>query len=244
MRTIKRLTGVVFALCMAVAGASTASASVLVSSHTQTGNIAFGDYFSMAEFQSYTPFQPFASVHANSTVTIGGFGVYGQAEANGQVAWVIFDGTNLLTPSPATASVSSGQRGWFDISLGMVLQAGHTYTMGLAANNMFAWGRGYGAPDVSSADGTLTILGIEPIAGVYTSGYDPFLTSAPAGGNFTLGGFERIPEWDSTDVRGSLRILDAGGALPPIPEPSEWAMLLAGLMVVGFVAKRQRRRTI
>jgi hypothetical protein len=28
--------------------------------------------------------------------------------------------------------------------------------------------------------------------------------------------------------------------LAPIPEPAEWAMLLAGLVVIGFIAQRRR----
>ena len=31
-------------------------------------------------------------------------------------------------------------------------------------------------------------------------------------------------------------------AAPPVPEPSEWAMLLAGLAVVGFIANRRRNK--
>jgi hypothetical protein len=30
--------------------------------------------------------------------------------------------------------------------------------------------------------------------------------------------------------------------IAPLPEPSEWAMLLAGLAVVGFIAKRRRNK--
>jgi hypothetical protein len=43
---------------------------------------------------------------------------------------------------------------------------------------------------------------------------------------------------------GSLHSTSQGGArlvLTPVPEPSEWAMLVAGLAVVGFVARRRVR---
>ncbi len=33
----------------------------------------------------------------------------------------------------------------------------------------------------------------------------------------------------------------AFSATPPIPEPSEWAMLLAGLFVVGLMARTRRQ---
>ncbi len=32
------------------------------------------------------------------------------------------------------------------------------------------------------------------------------------------------------------------GPVTPVPEPSEWAMLLAGLAAVGFIVKRNARR--
>lgn len=234
MRISKRLTGVLFALCALVAGVSTASAQLISTGTTNT-------FFSMSDdWFGYVPYQPFANVRVDSAtnVNIGGFGVYGRAEASGKVAWVVFDNTdnyNLLTPQPVTRSVSTGDSGWFDLSMSMTLQAGHTYTMGLAATDLFAWGRT--TPSAISQNG-LTILGNEPIVGVYTSNYPD------SGGNFTQGGFERLvfEEGDVDYFRGTLRVLSPGGSVPPIPEPAEWTMLLAGLMVVAFVANRQRRR--
>jgi hypothetical protein len=32
------------------------------------------------------------------------------------------------------------------------------------------------------------------------------------------------------------------GPVTPVPEPSEWAMLLAGLALVGFIVKRNAKR--
>ena len=32
------------------------------------------------------------------------------------------------------------------------------------------------------------------------------------------------------------------GAVTPVPEPSEWAMLLAGLALVGFIVRRNAKR--
>ena len=32
---------------------------------------------------------------------------------------------------------------------------------------------------------------------------------------------------------------NGGGVVTPVPEPSEWAMMLAGLALVGFIAKRR-----
>lgn len=32
------------------------------------------------------------------------------------------------------------------------------------------------------------------------------------------------------------------GAVTPVPEPSEWAMLIAGLALVGFIVRRNAKR--
>jgi hypothetical protein len=42
----------------------------------------------------------------------------------------------------------------------------------------------------------------------------------------------------------SVRVFDIDGAPAPIPEPAEWSMLIAGLMVIAFVANRRRRMSI
>jgi hypothetical protein len=41
--------------------------------------------------------------------------------------------------------------------------------------------------------------------------------------------------WDDASL-----VANAEFTLAPVPEPAEWAMLIAGLMVVGFVAQRRR----
>jgi hypothetical protein len=33
------------------------------------------------------------------------------------------------------------------------------------------------------------------------------------------------------------------GAVTPVPEPSEWAMMLAGLALVGFIVRRNAKRS-
>ena len=33
------------------------------------------------------------------------------------------------------------------------------------------------------------------------------------------------------------------GPVTPVPEPSEWAMMLAGLALVGFIARRSSKRS-
>lgn len=226
MRTFKRLTGVVFALCMAVAGASTASASILVSNQGST-------FFSMSDFNFFSEFQPIAEVVTGGSVNITGFGVYGRAEAAGSIKYVVFDGSNLIYQS-GTQGVSSGGARWFDSPvLNLTLTSGHTYSMGVIASNMFAWGRNEEPVSPISANG-LTINAFE--------GLIQAPNTNPDGGGSFAGDPIYASDWGGVNYfQGSVRI---DGIANAVPEPSEWAMLLAGLMVVGFVAKRQRRRTI
>jgi hypothetical protein len=214
---------------MAVAGASTASASVLVQNQGST-------FFSMTEFSFFSEFQPIAEVVSGGNVNIGGFGVYGQAEAAGSIKYVVFDGSSLIYQS-GIQGVSTGGARWFDSpAMSLTLTAGHTYSMGVIASNMFAWGRNAEPVSPITANG-LTINAFEGLVQAPN-------TILEGGGTFA-GDPIYASDWGGVNYfQGSVRVFDAGGGVPPIPEPSEWAMLLAGLMVVGFVAKRQRRRTI
>jgi hypothetical protein len=66
--------------------------------------------------------------------------------------------------------------------------------------------------------------------------------TAAAGGYFSIGG-------SCTTCAGSYQVVFAGGesygiqqltlVTAPVPEPSEWAMLVAGLALVGFIARRR-----
>jgi hypothetical protein len=210
---------------MAVAGASTASASILVSNQGST-------FFSMTEFDFFSEFQPMAEVFAGSSINMSGFGVYGRAESAGSIKWAVFDGSSLIYESGSQA-VSSGSARWFDSpTMNVTLQAGHTYSMALVATNMFAWGRNEEPVSPITANG-LTINAYEGLV------HAP--NTNPNGG----GGFAGSPIWASDlggvdYFQGSVRV---DGIPAAIPEPSEWAMLVAGLMVIGFVANRRRKVT-
>ena len=114
--------------------------------------------------------------------------------------------------------------------------AGNTYAMGVVADNFFAWSR---APGGSAfTQNGLTFSSDEGTAFVFADGTPRVFTDNAVYDGFTLtafGGQTSLQVWGGDYL---------GGNLPPVPEPSEWAMLLAGLMVVAFVAKRQRRRNI
>jgi hypothetical protein len=102
--------------------------------------------------------------------------------------------------------------------------------MGVVANNMFAWGQntesdaGYGPV---GGDGIVimplrTHAQLDVQQGADFAG-EPFLQRA----------------FDDTAYQTSVRVFDVDG-VPAIPEPAEWSMLLAGLLVVAFVANRRR----
>ncbi len=47
-----------------------------------------------------------------------------------------------------------------------------------------------------------------------------------------------------THLQNSLRLtVQSGSAVPPVPEPAEWTMLVAGLLVMGFIARRRRHNS-
>ena len=89
-----------------------------------------------------------------------------------------------------------------------------------------------GAPSASAVvTFTPTALG----AGFFTSPM-PFYTSAETSFINTLSQVTQIP--------GGFRIRQGGGSfnfIPAVPEPETYAMLLAGLAAVGFVANRRKR---
>jgi hypothetical protein len=190
----------------------------------------------MSDFGFFSEFQPMTEVLVGgSNVNIGGFGVYGQAEnTSGSLRWIVFDGSSLIYQS-GTQGITSGGAKWYDSpTLSLTLEAGHTYSMGLIATDMFAWGRNVEPVSAITQNG-LTINAFEGLVQVPNT--------IPEGGGTFAGDPIYSSDWGGVDYfQGSVRILSAGGAVPPIPEPAEWTMLLAGLMVVAFVANRQRRR--
>jgi hypothetical protein len=49
---------------------------------------------------------------------------------------------------------------------------------------------------------------------------------------------------NSSDARYELRLTAASmpqAPLPPVPEPAEWTLLLAGFLVIGFIVRRRNR---
>jgi hypothetical protein len=82
-------------------------------------------------------------------------------------------------------------------------------------------------------------------AGASVAGGSAVLTAAAPG---EYGATYRLVFSDDTAVgatgsqlQNSLT-LNLEGSVAAVPEPSEWAMLMAGLLVVGFIANRRNNR--
>jgi hypothetical protein len=184
--------------------------------------------FSTSELIGGFYFQPIAYLEiGNADVDIGGFGVYGAAAAAGQLRWVNFDGENARYLSGPQSVSAEGPR-WYD-SPGMArtLEANHAYSLGVVASNTFAWGWN---------DGTIG----DPVAPITQGGLtlavrtDQLQVSVDSAGHFA-GDPTFVSGFESFEHQTSLRVL------APIPEPAEWSMLIAGLLVIGFIAKRRNR---
>lgn len=176
----------------------------------------------------FSDFQPLAVLQVgNADVDIGGFGVYGAAEAAGQLRWVIFDTANTSNPFylSGTQGVSPQGAMWYD-SPGMArtLLAGQTYALGVVANNLFAWGWSDASSAAPITQSGLTLPVRSEQAQVTVDGAGHFA------GNPIF-----VADFDPLDAQTSLRVM------APIPEPAEWSMLIAGLLVIGFIARRRNQ---
>ena len=177
-----------------------------------------------------------------SDVIIGSFGVYGQAQVNTNVKWLIFDSTQTSSPVYISAAqTESGNPGtfaakaqWYDsptISGNFTLLAGHTYAMGLIADqvgtNTFRWGSTYSAfgGGTSTTDGGLTLQSMQAldnsglVGGAFTS--TPTLYSVNNSNRYEM----------------SLRVFSPAASPVPIPPTA----LLFGSGLVGLAGLGRKR---
>jgi len=192
--------------------------------------------------------QPISNLIVDSTVGISNFGVYGKVSGSATLNWLIFD---MSSPSKALdygqfAPVwSSGPVGatvnttgtWYDSpTVNATLLAGHTYSLGVWATGGFSYG--YNTSGATISQDNLQI---------------PLLLGGTAFASDGSGIIARDPFLDVEGRNASLQVSYTLGPLgaplgdvpaAPVPEPAEWTMLLAGLMVVSFVANRQRKHRI
>ena len=170
-----------------------------------------------------------------SDVHITSFGVYGQARANGNLKWVIFDSTNLTAPvytsslqavtaAPGTFAANAT---WYDCPpMSFTLLANHSYAMGAISDqvgtNTFYWGSTY-----SAFGGGSTVNG----GGLSLPFMQSLCNSGLVGGNFT-----NTPTLYT--VNNSNRYQMAFHA--SVPEPATIAVLAAGCL--GMAVRRYRSR--
>jgi hypothetical protein len=232
MKTRVRFTGVLFALCTFLVGALPAHSAVLVGTQGST-------FFSLTEYGVFDTFQPIADVVVGeSNKFIGGFGVYGRAETADKIRWVIFDNDVLLWQSGSSPVTPNSGATWYDVDYPTMLEAGHTYTLGVQANNLFAWGW-----NPESAEGFGPIGGDGLVIQPHTVAMLTLVDGNPGNDFVADSSAVLMRGWEASGDQVSVRVFDVAG-VPAIPEPAEWSMLLAGLLVMGFVANRRRRLSV
>ena len=171
-----------------------------------------------------------------SDVEIGGFGVYGQAQSQSTLKWVIFDWTQqssavflsdavTVPANPGTPIASFAQ--WYDSpDMDFTLLANHTYAMGVLSNlaGTFYFGQDYfpfgGNPTVTGGGLTLPPGNYIVNSGVVGTTF----TNNPTLFNLAA----------DTRFHTTMRIAE------PVPEPATMAFLAFGGM--GVIASRIRRR--
>lgn len=235
MKTRVHVTGVLFALWAFLAGALPGHAMTLV----ETQGSSF--YSLTTDYGVFSTFQPVADVFVTAdNVVIGGFGVSAAAEAAGQIRGVIFKDGGFVWQSNPIAVTGDNERKWFDfyLALGLGLEKNSTYSLGVISTNMFGWGRN---TDADPGFGPIEANGLKILPGdaeaqfeVGENGQFP-LKSTPILGHVG---------YDPLSYQTSVRVFDMSGPAPAVPEPAEWSLLFAGLLVIGFVANRRRRLSV
>jgi hypothetical protein len=184
-----------------------------------------------------------------SAVTIGGFGVYGKARADGNIKFIIFDAGPAPTQPRYISNAQSVQATtnltWYDLAdptYTYTLKAGQSYGMGLIADransssNSFQWAVGYnsgfgGDPRTNTTANGLTLpWGFSSAAQWLTLNAVTGCTN----GVCSFGSNPTLFQDTSNTYKPSLHIY-------AVPEPAEWMMLVAGLLTIGFIAARRNR---
>jgi hypothetical protein len=163
---------------------------------------------------------------ANSNVTVSAIGAFtgGTAGFAGTITVGLYDITNLnaitTVISPLSFSGAGGATPYTWQSASAVLQAGHTYSVQAS---------GYGSDQIGN-NGISGSIGFDTLGGALTQGSARWANSSALG----VAGTDTGP---FTFAAGNVQLAQ------PVPEPETYAMLLAGLGLIGGIARRRKQKT-
>jgi hypothetical protein len=161
----------------------------------------------------------------------------GTLDANGKYV----DGLDMLLKSVGTPSDKASLGSCFGCVAGSSSSgSSFTFTPGAGAVELvFVWSNNtinktfYGGA-INNGRNPVDATGYMWEQVTYNSGNRATIGFEDGGGKASGG---RITDWDFNDLVISLTNV---GATPPVPEPETYAMLLAGLGIIGVVARRRR----
>jgi hypothetical protein len=201
------------AALLAATGAANASGLTFVASATATRTETFNNITGIANTFAGTTL-PLGALFADTAGTIS-FTFLGQESGYVDSFHLVVNGTNLLESDPVGTTVTSAVSGGlvdfkFEGISGKFAKNGGTLLNGL-------W-------DPGTSIGMLSTNVVT--AGAAAGSYDLILGYNDSAGSATLG------DWDDFVVGVKFT--------PAVPEPETYALMLAGLGVMGFLARRRR----
>ena len=168
----------------------------------------------------------------------GGYGIYGLFTIDGTAAQEGFGITATFASATLQLFVDPGQ----DTTLSFV---GNTATAGgttgddiLLANYTLVTGEAHVFGGLANGDfDTILNLALTPFGQTFFTSPSPFYTLENFGGNTqTITGASLTSSFVASATGAGTELF-----LAPIPEPETYALMLAGLGAVGFMARRRRR---
>jgi hypothetical protein len=168
----------------------------------------------------------------------GGYGIYGLFTITGTAAQ---DGTGITaTFASATLQlfVDPGQDTTFSFVGNTATAGGTTGDDLLLANYTLAAGEAHVKGGLANGDfDTILNMTLTPYGQTFFTSPNPFYTLENFGGNTqTITGASLTSSFVATATGAGTELF-----LAPVPDPETYALMLAGLGAVGFMARRRRR---